>query len=339
MHYERLFSIDIYLVISLAAAWLIELVLGTPQFFPDVSRLAGKFIKKSAYGMMEILDRLTAQPGGARDKHAKAIKITGIILVFYLLSFSIVLTAVLLDFARKIHPSFYYIFNILILCRVIKTRTAVDSASSMIKGARGKGYKSDREKPMISSVIAMLSKSYLDDVLGPILYISIGILLGIPAVFAVAYKTISLLDDAVGHKSNDFRHIGWAAAKFDDAVNFVPARLCGIVPPLAALICGLGASGMLRGFRATRDSHSARVISNNYTSPNDVWGEAAFAGALGVIIGGAAAQYMINSDERMKMREPDYVDVGRASRLMIVASAAILFICCGALLYFAIHAK
>ncbi|HTC21642.1 MAG TPA: cobalamin biosynthesis protein, partial [bacterium] len=115
-------------------------------------------------------------------------------------------------------------------------------------------------------------ESFVDGFLSPVFW---GLLLGAPGAFF--FKAVSTGDSMIGHPEPRYRRFGWAAARLDDAMNFIPARLSPLVLVPAALLCGLSVPGMLRSFFQDRLRH---------LSPNAAHGEAAFAGALGVRLGG-----------------------------------------------------
>jgi len=114
MGLTRLFTIDIYLVICIIAAWLIELVLGTPKFARGASPPAARFVKASADMAFSYIKRKKTRRDGGKERAVQVEKRAGAFLLAYLVLFSFIVTAVLLDFARKLHPLLYYIFNTLI---------------------------------------------------------------------------------------------------------------------------------------------------------------------------------------------------------------------------------
>jgi adenosylcobinamide-phosphate synthase len=103
-------------------------------------------------------------------------------------------------------------------------------------------------------------------------YLALG---GVPA--ALTYKAINTLDSMIGHRSEKYLYFGWAAARLDDLVNFVPARLSAIVVTASAWILRLSWKNALRVVR--RDARSQ-------PSPNSGYPEAAYAGALQIRLGG-----------------------------------------------------
>jgi len=124
------------------------------------------------------------------------------------------------------------------------------------------------------AAIESLAENFSDGVVAPIFWY---LLLGLPGLFA--YKMANTLDSMIGHKSERYRAFGWAAARFDDVVNLVPARLSGVLLISAAMFAGDALPGpalriMLRD-------------GGKHHSPNAGWPEAAMAGALGLALAGS----------------------------------------------------
>lgn len=114
------------------------------------------------------------------------------------------------------------------------------------------------------AAIESLAESFCDGVLAPLFWL---LVLGLPGVWA--YKALNTADSLIGHPEPDLRDFGWAAARADDLVNLIPARLAG------AALCLVGG-----GWRVMwRDCR-------RHASPNAGWSEAAMAGALGVRLAG-----------------------------------------------------
>lgn len=135
-----------------------------------------------------------------------------------------------------------------------------------------------------------------------------------------AYRAANTLDAMVGHRSARYRDFGWAAARLDDAVNWAPARLAAGLTALCAPIVG----GAPRTTLAT-----VRRDGTSHPSPNAGRIEAAFAGALGVRLGGALA-YAGAAELRPAMgsgRRPAAADVRRAVRLSSTVGAVAALVC------------
>jgi adenosylcobinamide-phosphate synthase len=95
---------------------------------------------------------------------------------------------------------------------------------------------------------------------------------------AMAFKMINTLDSMVGYKSDRYRDFGWASARIDDAVNYLPARLSVAVIALA--------TQLLTGGRGVQAWRTAIREGSHHTSPNAGFPEAAFAGALEIKLNG-----------------------------------------------------
>lgn len=121
------------------------------------------------------------------------------------------------------------------------------------------------EAAMARATIESLSESFCDGVTAPLLWLLAG---GLPGIWI--YKAVNTADSLIGHKEEQWRAFGWAAARTDDVLNLIPARIGGM------LICLAGG----RGWRImVRDA-------GKHTSPNAGWTEAAMAGVLRLRLAG-----------------------------------------------------
>lgn len=117
------------------------------------------------------------------------------------------------------------------------------------------------------------AENFSDGFVAPVFWF---LLLGLPGL--LAYKAVNTLDSMIGHRNARFEAFGKVAARLDDAANFVPARLAGLLFALAALpLPGASTAGAWRTM--LRDAPKHR-------SPNAGWQEAALAGALGLALAG-----------------------------------------------------
>lgn len=127
------------------------------------------------------------------------------------------------------------------------------------------------------AVVETVAENLADGVVAPMFFI---LWLGLPGLFL--YKAVNTMDSMVGYKNHRYARFGTVAARADDALNFLPARLTALLIILAARLLGLDAPGAWRILR--RDARSA-------SSPNAGWPEAAVAGALGVRLGGPSTYF------------------------------------------------
>lgn len=153
---------------------------------------------------------------------------------------------------------------------VIRPLTAGNTAAARtaLSGIVGRDTAPLDTSGIAAAATETLAESFCDGIVAPAFWF---LILGLPGLFV--FKAISTADSMVGHLDARYRQFGWASARLDDALNWLPARLAG------ALIC-LSAG---KGWRVMwRDAA-------NHLSPNAGWPESAMAGALGVRLGGGAA--------------------------------------------------
>ncbi|MEA4893290.1 MAG: adenosylcobinamide-phosphate synthase CbiB [Peptococcaceae bacterium] len=171
------------------------------------------------------------------------------------------------------------------------------------------------------AAVETVAENAADGVAAPLFFLALG---GAPLGFL--YKAINTMDSMVGYKNERYLYFGRAAARLDDAANFIPSRLCALAMILAAFLLGLDGRNAWRIFWRDRKKHA---------SPNSAQTEAACAGALGLELAGDASYFgqvvhkPVIGDPLRKI-EPE--DICRANRLLYGTSALCLIIC-GALRY------
>lgn len=143
----------------------------------------------------------------------------------------------------------------------------LDAARATVGRVVGRDTYALDETGVAAAALESLAESFCDGVVAPIFWFLIG---GLGGLFA--YKAVNTADSMIGHKEECWRVFGWAAARTDDVMNWIPARIAGA---LVALAAGGGWNTMLRDAR-------------KHASPNAGWPEAAMAGGLGVNLGGPA---------------------------------------------------
>lgn len=124
------------------------------------------------------------------------------------------------------------------------------------------------------ALVETVAENTSDGIIAPLFWLALG-----GPIAGIAYKAVSTLDSMVGYKNERYLHVGWASARMDDLLNFIPARLTALLMILAAAPAGLSPRGALLITRRDRLNHP---------SPNSGHPEAAAAGALGVQLGGRA---------------------------------------------------
>lgn len=129
------------------------------------------------------------------------------------------------------------------------------------------------EPGVARAAVETLAESTSDGVVAPLLFL---VLFGLPGI--ALYKAVNTADSMIGHLNDRYRDYGWAAAKLDDVLNWIPARLTAIFITMACFF--------VPGASPSKAWATARRDAKKHDSPNAGWPEAAFAGALGFQLGG-----------------------------------------------------
>ncbi len=186
----------------------------------------------------------------------------------------------------------------------------LDAARAGLPSMCGRDPDGLDEQELVRAVIESIAENASDAVVAPLLWGMIGAIPGL-----LAYRAINTLDSMVGYRSARYAKFGWASARLDDVVNWAPSRATGMLAGLLAPAVG------------GRPSVSWRVMrkyGRRHPSPNAGRCEAAFAGALGVRLGGTSC-YGGVAEERPHLgdgRAPQPSDIARAIRLCRAVTAA-----------------
>src|SRR5690606_23743679 len=137
----------------------------------------------------------------------------------------------------------------------------------------GRDPESLDESGVARAAVESLAESASDGVIAPLFWLVLG---GLPGI--ALYKAVNTADSMVGHRNERYRDFGWASARFDDLVNWIPARLTALL--------FAGAAFWVKGADPERSWTTALRDAGKHASPNAGWPEAAMAGALGFALGG-----------------------------------------------------
>src|SRR5699024_6312441 len=158
------------------------------------------------------------------------------------------------------------------------------------------------------AAVETVAENFSDGVAAPLFYLLIG---GAP--LGLAYKAVITMDSMVGYKNKTYLHFGRAAARLDDAANFLPSRLAALLWIGAAGLAGFDGRGAWRIWRRDRLRHA---------SPNSAQTESACAGALGVPLAGpgwASGEYYDKPTIGDDTRPVEPADILRADRMLYLA--------------------
>lgn len=238
---------------------------------------------------------------------------------------TVVITAVLLLAAGFIHPYLRFVLMCvldgwILAARSLKTESMKVYRRLKEKDLNGARYAvsmivgRDTERLMAEGVtraaVETVAENASDGVIAPLLF-----LLFFGPVGGFFYKAVNTMDSMVGYKNEKYLYFGRAAAKLDDLVNYIPARLTGLAFASAAcLIPGMSGKNAFKIWRRDRRNHK---------SPNSAQSESACAGALGVQLAGPAyyfGEYYDKPTIGDPLREIEPRDILRANRMMYAES-------------------
>ena len=190
----------------------------------------------------------------------------------------------------------------------------MDRARSMLPALVGRDTASLSQGQASSAVIESLSENYVDGILSPIFYYVLFSPLGLGLEAALAFKAVSTMDSMVGYKTKGLKDLGFAGARADDLLNFIPARL------------SIFSIGLARPLRAGAALRAAWRFHGRTPSPNSGWPMAACAGALGLKLEKPGGYVLLDEGE-----EPRTSDVPRAIGLIqraifLILAAALLIL-------------
>jgi len=184
----------------------------------------------------------------------------------------------------------------------------LDDARRRLPALVGRDPSALDEKEVARAAVESVAENTVDAIVAPALWASAAGGSG-----ALGYRAINTLDAMVGHRSSRYENFGWASARLDDVVNWVPARAT------AALVAAV------RPVRATDIWRALREQAPQHPSPNAGVAEAAFAAALGLRLGGEN-RYGDRIEVRSPLgtgRPPERADIGRAVTLSKHVTAAL----------------
>ncbi|ODS34661.1 MAG: cobalamin biosynthesis protein [Candidatus Scalindua rubra] len=272
-----------YLPLQIAIAFILDFLIGDPRWIPHPVRIIGRCIEY----LEKILLRIFI------SERVAGILLTGIV-VFgtYLITYKIIcifsgigkiwgiaISTIIIFYSLSIRDLLREAGNVLKALKSGNIRKARKNLSRIV----GRDTHSLNEQQITRGCIETSAESSVDGIIAPLFYAFIG-----GPALAMAYKSINTLDSMVGYKNEKYCNFGWASAKLDDIVNYVPARIAAIILPISSYLCGADYSNSVKIVK--RDSRK-------HPSPNSGIPEAAIAGALGIRLGGLSTYDGITSNK------------------------------------------
>lgn len=309
-------------LISLLGGFLLDCLVGDPHGMPHPIRWIGHLVAGLERG---IRPRFPSEKRGER--------LAGGLEVLLVLLISGGLTAVLLAVCYCVSKVLYAAVSIIISAYMLAARSLREESMKVARALETEGLEAGRyavsmivgrdtacldETGVTKAAVETVAENTSDGVIAPMLYLAVG-----GPVLGVVYKAINTMDSMLGYQNDRYRYYGTVAARLDDAANFLPARISGVLMCAGAFLCGMDGKNAWKIFKRDRLAHK---------SPNSAHTEAACAGALRVQLAGSNYYFgklvekpTIGDDLRPVERE----DIARANRLMYAAALLCLGSCCG----------
>lgn len=299
------------IILKIWIAYLLDLILGDPYWFPHPVRFIGKyitFIENKIYSL-------------------KNKKVWGGVLAFIVILSTVVLSYYIARISQFLEIFFLYttLATKSLGAEGIKVYKILKSGD-LQKAQKELSYLVSRdtgemdEIQVVRSTMETIAENSVDGIIAPMFYAFLGSFIVIDGVsmalpLAMGYKAVNTLDSMVGYKNDKYIDFGMVSAKVDDFFNFIPARLSGlIIIPIATFLLGMGIKKPLKIFFRDRKNHS---------SPNSGHPEAVFAGAIGVQFGGKTkyfGKYFEKPTIGDKSKEFECEDIKKCYKIMFMTS-------------------
>ncbi|MBF8983567.1 cobalamin biosynthesis protein CobD [Lutibacter sp. B2] len=292
--------------------YIADLIFGDPYCLPHPIIFIGNLIRKCE----KFLRKYCYDP--------IAEKKMGVVLTFFIVLITYTITLAILLLVGSINKYLYMIIHSFFIFQILATKSLgvetkkvfdplinnnILEARKYLSYIVGRETKELNKDEITRACVETVAESTSDGIIAPLFYIVIG---GAP--LGMAYKAINTLDSMIGYKNDQYYYFGWAAAKLDDIVNYIPARITGICTFIAAFILRYDWKNSIRIFLRDRKNHK---------SPNSGHPESAFAGALRIQIGGTNTYFgkiVCKPTIGDKLKELESADIIKAIRLTYMTS-------------------
>lgn len=292
-------------------AYIVDRIVGDPRILLHPVVIIGKGIS-----LLEDLIRKIV-------KQEKFLKFAGLLFPLVIVCGTYVIVEFILYAASFIHPWVANALEIWLISTTIATKGLGDAGMEVYRFLKNKdidnarkslsmivGRDTDKldESELSRGAVETVAENIVDAIISPLFYALIG---GAP--LAMAYRAVNTLDSMVGYKNEKYQNLGWASARLDDVLNYVPARLTAFFLLLACWISKLDVKNSWKMLK--RDA-------NLHPSPNSGIPESMIAGGLGIQLGGTNYYNGVVS-HRAKMGEPtrpiEADDIMMTVRIMMLA--------------------
>lgn len=324
-----------YHILAFAVGFILDFFIGDPHWLPHPIRLIGSFIAK-----------LEKKLNGENLSNNNKLK-NGKILVFLVITATLLVSCFVLVTSYLISPYFGLTIEAIMTYQILAAKCLKVESMKVYTSLVTEGLESGRnavsmivgrdtavldEKGVTKAAVETVAENTSDGVIAPMIYTAIG-----GPILGFMYKAINTMDSMVGYKNDKFLNFGRAAAKLDDAVNFIPSRISAYLMIFSAYLSGK----QFDGYNAHRIFKRDRF---NHASPNSAQTESVCAGALGIQLAGDAV-YFGKLVKKPFIGDPirgvEYEDIKRANKLMYSTAVLCELICLAMMIvvFYLIHSN
>jgi adenosylcobinamide-phosphate synthase len=317
-------------MIAFAAGFLMDLVIGDPHNIPHPVKWIGNliaFLDRRLLGEGPDTEPDPAKRNGSRERLNGLILVLTVILITSVMTFAAVYLSY--HFSVWLGIVIEAVLTCYILAMTSLRKESMNVYKELVKGNLegsrravsmivGRDTAVLDEKGVTKAAVETVAENFSDGVIAPMLYDALG-----GPVLGLAYKAVNTMDSMIGYRNDRYQWFGTAAARLDDAVNYIPSRISALLLIAACIFAGrdYDAAAALRIWKRDRRNHK---------SPNAAQTESACAGALGLQLAGDASYFgkivhkpTIGDDTR----PVEAYDIVRVNRLMLKASLLGEIIC------------
>ena len=310
-----------YHIFAFIAGFVLDLLIGDPHFIPHPVRLIGSLISFCD-------KRLNCDAGyNGSEKKLNLIKYKrGMLLAFTVIFATFAMSVIIIVAAYSINLYAGVIAEAVMTWQILATKCLRVESMRVYDALRTDGVDAGRRAVSMivgrdtsvldaagvtRAAVETIAENTSDGVIAPMLYTAIG-----GPVLGFVYKAVNTMDSMLGYKNDKYMYFGRFAARLDDVVNFIPARISAYLMIAAAFIGGRQFDGKnaYRIFKRDRFNHA---------SPNSAQTESVCAGALRVQLAGDAVYFGKLVKKKYigdGLREIEYEDIKRANRLMYITA-------------------
>ena len=310
-----------YHILAFIAGFVLDLLIGDPHFIPHPVRLIGSLISFCD-------KRLNCDAGyNISEKKINLIKYKrGMLLAFTVIFATFAISVIIIVAAYSINLYAGVIAEAVMTWQILATKCLRVESMRVYDALRTDGVDAGRRAVSMivgrdtsvldaagvtRAAVETIAENTSDGVIAPMLYTAIG-----GPVLGFVYKAVNTMDSMLGYKNDKYIYFGRFAARLDDVVNFIPARISAYLMIAAAFIGGRQFDGKnaYRIFKRDRFNHA---------SPNSAQTESVCAGALRVQLAGDAVYFGKLVKKKYigdGLREIEYEDIKRANRLMYITA-------------------